>query len=193
MKGHDENNPKDFYRIFFALLLDDIVKETLIKLTHSLKKSSLCHYVNWKKIEKLHITVHFIGKTSKEKIPSLITSVQKKISVLPTFNLEFMHLSAFPPTKRPHVLVLNIHPSSPLLKLAETIVEGATEAEIPREKRPFLPHLTPGKFKKLPPATQVYPRMTFPILAIKEVVLLKSVQTESGVVYEIIKRLRLNT
>jgi len=191
MQGHEKNS-KDFYRIFFSLLLDDTSKEALIKLIHNLKKSSLCHYVHWKKIEKLHITLHFIGNTTKEKIPLLIESVQKKIATLPTFNLEFMNLSAFPPTRHPHALVLNIKPSASLLKLVEEITHGVTEAELSGDKKSYIPHLTLGKLKKIPPATVLYPKTMLPNLSVKEVVLLKSVPIEGDTVYEVIEKLNLS-
>ena len=176
-------------RLFFALLLDDTLKETLVTFIKSLKKSF--HPIRWTKPENLHITLHFIGNVLPEKIPLLVSNVQQKITGLTTFDIEFTALLLFPPSRHPHTLAVEIRPSPPLLNLAHEIREGSIEAGLVGDKKTYIPHVTLGKLKIPPHINFTNQKINFPKLPVTQVVLLESIQAAEGVEYQTVEKIKL--
>jgi 2'-5' RNA ligase len=92
------------------------------------------------------MTLKFIGEVPEAKfsaIRSALTVVRSDQSV----RLEFRGLGFFPNEKHPRVFWAGIE-ASPNLKILAAEIEQTTEKlGIPREKRPFSPHLTLARFE----------------------------------------------
>lgn len=193
MKKHSEKESSHFYglnhRLFFALLLDDSLKETLVTFIKSLKKSF--HPIRWTKPENLHITLHFVGNVPAEKIPLLVSNVQQKITGLTTFDIKFTELLWFPPSRHPHTLALGIKPYPSLLNLASEIRQGSIEAGLVGDKKTYIPHVTLGKLKIPPHINFANQKTNLPKLPVTQVVLLQSIQTAEGVEYQTVEKIKL--
>jgi 2'-5' RNA ligase len=96
--------------------------------------------------ENLHVTLKFIGEVPETKLAAIrnaLAGVRPDQSV----TLDFRGLDFFPNDKHPRVFWAGIE-ASPNLKTLAADVDRATEKlGIPREQRPFTPHLTLARFE----------------------------------------------
>ncbi|WP_454784477.1 RNA 2',3'-cyclic phosphodiesterase [Legionella sp. WA2024007413] len=135
----------DTLRTFFAILLP---KETQVPLSDSLKTLQpimSSEYIRWIPIEKMHITLQFLGNLPQEKLMAVVESARSAIKTLPAFRLEFGPFEWFPTLRHPKILSLSVQPQVTLAILADTIGSALTALNIPIEKRPFRGHMTMGR------------------------------------------------
>jgi len=66
-------------------------------------------------------------------------------------HVDLLGLDAFPDRRRPRVVWIGLHPPEPLLALQQRCEEALGRAGISREPRPFVPHLTIGRFRERGP------------------------------------------
>lgn len=186
-----DNTEVTFKRLFFAVMLDDSLKETLMKLIHSLKKLSANRSIHWTRPNNLHLTLHFIGNTPLDKIPQLLRNVRQNIALFPSFQLNFSHLHLFPPSSHPHALALSIVPSMPLTELVAKVRQGVIDTQLTGNKKPYIPHITLGKFKQLPNLKTRQQQIKFPPLFVEQIALVQSQSTVKGVEYHTLEVLKL--
>jgi RNA 2',3'-cyclic 3'-phosphodiesterase len=131
-------------RLFVALEIPSDVRENLAVLIKSLRAVS--PQTRWVRPENLHVTLKFIGEVPEGKLAAFraaLAGVRSEQSVA----LDFRGLGFFPNEKHPRVFWAGIE-ASPNLKTLATDIDGATEKlGIPREQRPFSPHLTLARFE----------------------------------------------
>lgn len=73
-------------RVFFAIIFP---KSTQVRLSRSLKtlqNTLLSDYIRWVHVEKMHITVQFLGNLPQEQLILLIEKVQSAIKIHCQFN-----------------------------------------------------------------------------------------------------------
>jgi len=131
-------------RLFVALEIPSAVRENLAGLLKSLRAVS--PQTRWVRPENLHLTLKFIGEVPETKlaaIRSALAGVRSDQSV----TLDFRGLGFFPGEKHPRVFWTGIEASPNLKTLAADIDVATEKAGIPREKRPFSPHLTLARFE----------------------------------------------
>jgi 2'-5' RNA ligase len=131
-------------RLFAALEIPAAVRENLAALLKSLRAVS--PRTRWVRPENLHVTLKFIGEVPETKLAAIrnaLAGVRPDQSV----TLDFRGLDFFPNDKHPRVFWAGIE-ASPNLKTLAADVDRATEKlGIPREQRPFTPHLTLARFE----------------------------------------------
>ena len=136
-------------RLFVALEVPAAVRENLASLLQMLRAVS--PQTRWVRPENLHVTLKFIGEVPQTKLAGIreaLSGVRSKQLV----TLDFRGLGFFPNEKHPRVFWAVIV-ASPNLKTLAADIDGATEKlGIPREQRPFSPHLTLARFE--PPRLQ---------------------------------------
>jgi len=131
-------------RLFVALEIPSTVRENLASLLESLRAVS--PQTRWVRLENLHVTLKFIGEVPQAKLAGIRGALAGVRSEQPV-TLDFRGLGFFPNEKRPRVFWAGIE-ASPNLKTLAADIEGATEKlGIPREPRPFSPHLTLARFE----------------------------------------------
>ena len=130
-------------RLFVALEVPAAVRENLASLLQTLRAVS--PQTRWVRLENLHVTLKFIGEVPQTKLAGIrdaLSGVRSKQLV----TLDFRGLGFFPNEKHPRVFWAGIV-ASPNLKTLAADIDGATEKlGIPREQRPFSPHLTLARF-----------------------------------------------
>ena len=101
--------------------------------------------------EQLHLTLVFLGEIADARVPDIVAVMTADLP-LPAFDIEFAHCGVFPPHGPPRVLWLGVdggagHARSVFEAVAERLESGGG----PRERRPFVPHLTLGRWRGAPP------------------------------------------
>src|SRR4029077_1465668 len=94
----------------------------------------------WVRPESLHITLKFIGEQTPERVEAITERLRRAESRV--FEIRAAGHRFFPTAKAPCVFWVVIHAGAQLAELAECIDIGTAELGIPREDRPYSPHLT---------------------------------------------------
>ncbi len=131
-------------RLFVALELSDALRAAVRELLDRLQRAHA--EVHWVRPEGMHLTLKFIGEVPEDKLASIrqaLSSVQSAKLV----TMEFRGLGYFPNERRPRVLWVGIEASENLAALAAQMEAALEPLGIARENRPFVPHLTLGRFK----------------------------------------------
>jgi RNA 2',3'-cyclic 3'-phosphodiesterase len=131
-------------RLFVALEIPTAVRDSLAALLQSLRR--LSPQPRWVRPENLHVTLKFIGDWPPEKLEGLRNALAAVCLAEPV-TLGFRGLGFFPNDKRPRVFWAGIEASPNLITLVSEIDHTAEKLGIPREPRPFSPHLTLARFE----------------------------------------------
>jgi 2'-5' RNA ligase len=94
----------------------------------------------------MHLTLKFIGEAPDEKLSS-IQEALKEVSSPKPVRADFRGLGYFPNQSRPRVVWVGVEASDNLVPLAAEVENSLAPLGIRREKRPYVPHLTLGRFK----------------------------------------------
>lgn len=131
-------------RLFTGINLAEEVKQNLERLLMKLKPSAR---LNWCAVENLHITTKFIGEWPRERLDELMR-VLGEVPRPGPLSIGVRGLGWFPNPHAPRVFWAGIQ-APPELKQLAASTEEALDAMlgIPREQRPFSPHLTLARIK----------------------------------------------
>ncbi|WP_392538128.1 RNA 2',3'-cyclic phosphodiesterase [Legionella sp. 227] len=132
-------------RIFFAITFPKKIQIKLSNYLKSLQETILSDYMRWVDVEKMHITLQFLGNLPQEQLISVTEYVHAAIKNLSPFQLELGQLEWFPALRRPKVLSLTVQPQAGLAMLSDTIGKALIALNVPIETRPFRGHLTLGR------------------------------------------------
>ena len=138
MKGNSNE-----HRSFLAVTVSTEVREELESLQHGLPE------VRWTPFEQMHITLKFLGDVSTQTLETLQQEVMELH--IPSFTLRFAGLGTFLPRNGPPVLWAGLESEEALQGLFRNIESMAGRLGIPKEKRPFKPHLTLGRLRRRQP------------------------------------------
>jgi 2'-5' RNA ligase len=173
-------------RLFVALEIPSAVRENLAALLESLRAVS--SQTRWVRPENLHVTLKFMGEVPETKLAATRSVLAGVRSDQPV-TVDFRGLGFFPNEKRPRVFWAGIEASPNLKTLAADIESVVEKLGIPREQRPFSPHLTlarfepPGLPEKLRSAIQENAAREFGSLRTNQYHLIESKLKPSGAEY----------
>ena len=173
-------------RLFVALEIPPAVRENLAALVRDLR--AIAPQPKWVRAENLHITLKFIGEVADTKLEAIRQALGKVRSEAPV-TLDFRGLGFFPNEKYPRVFWAGMEASANLKGLAADIDRAMEKLGIPREQRPFSPHLTlarfepPGLPEKLRAAIQENATREFGSVAAREFHLIESKLKPGGAEY----------
>jgi len=172
--------------LFVALEIPFAVRENLAALLESLRAVS--SQTRWVRPENLHVTLKFMGEVPETKLAATRSVLAGVRSDQPV-TVDFRGLGFFPNEKRPRVFWAGIEASPNLKTLAADIESVVEKLGIPREQRPFSPHLTlarfepPGLPEKLRSAIQENAAREFGSLRTNQYHLIESKLKPSGAEY----------
>jgi 2'-5' RNA ligase len=127
-------------RLFLAVNLPPEVRQAIVDAAAPLREAAPT--LPWVDVEKLHLTVKFLGQQSEEMAARISDAMLGVAARNRAVGVELGDIGAFPNFRRPRVVWLGVS-SEPKLELLHHDVETACEAlGIPVEGRPFRPHLT---------------------------------------------------
>jgi len=132
-------------RLFVALEISTNVRKCLASLIRELREVD--PNPKWINPDNLHVTLKFIGEVAPEKVAEIgdvLAAVRTPQQVI----AEFRGMGFFPDARRPSVAWVGIE-SPPILSFLATEVNRVlAPLGIPREEKPFVPHLTIARFKE---------------------------------------------
>jgi len=173
-------------RLFVALEIPPAVRENLAGLIRDLR--AIAPQPKWVRPENLHITLKFIGEVADTKLEAIRQALGEVRSEAPV-TLDFRGLGFFPNEKYPRVFWAGMEASANLKGLATDIDRAMEKLGIPREQRPFSPHLTlarlqpPGLPEKLRSVIKENATRDFGALHINQFHLIESKLKPSGAEY----------
>lgn len=117
-------------RLFIAIDIPDPVQQQISQL--------YCHFhgVSWVPPERLHITLAFLGKVQKNRLPQLNRQLEKVY--FEPFTLHCDRFGSF----RSGDIWLGVTPEEQITQLQQTILNVLDEIDMGFEGRPFKPHIT---------------------------------------------------
>lgn len=149
---------------------------------------------SWERVEKLHLTLKFIGEIAPERVGALSGAAERAALHSQSFILALGGRGAFPPRGNPRVLWLGVEDSAgPLISLHNRLEDECAAVGFARESRPFHPHLTLARIRAPQGARQLaelhrqtdFERMEF---TVADIVVLRSELGPGGSRYTEISR-----
>jgi 2'-5' RNA ligase len=125
-------------RIFIGIDLDPEVRARIERFLEGVE--GFAPEARWVRPESLHITLKFIGEQPPERVEAMTERLRRVESG--AFEIRVGGYGFFPTAKAPRVFWIGIDAGPQLAELAESIDIATAELGIPREDRPFSPHLT---------------------------------------------------
>jgi RNA 2',3'-cyclic 3'-phosphodiesterase len=125
-------------RIFIGIDLDPEVRTRIERFIEGVE--GFAPDARWARPESLHITLKFIGEQPPERVEA-ITERLRRVDAN-AFEIRAGGYGFFPTAKAPRVFWIGIHAGPQLAELAESIDIATAELGVPREDRPYSPHLT---------------------------------------------------
>jgi len=178
-------------RLFLAINLPNEIKAQLADLVLKLVKANKNKPIKWVGEDNFHLTLHFLGDVTEEKISEISKTLEPIVSNFPTLNFSLSNLiNAFPDLNNPKVIFLEMKElnDGKTIKLQQTIGTILRSLGFETDPRPFRLHLTLGriKFKTI---LQI-PNYQLPIsnFQINSIDLMESALTPSGPIYNIVKQ-----
>ena len=135
-------------RSFVAFDLPRPVIEQLADAQKRLKQSA--SGVRWVSPGAIHLTINFLGDIDEELAPSIHQAMQESVAGSPALTLFLTEIGAFPNKSRPRVVWAGLGGDVEGLSRIKVRLDGLLEPlGFTPEKRPFKPHLTIGRVKKM--------------------------------------------
>jgi len=125
-------------RIFIGIDLDREVRARISRFLDGVE--SFAPDARWVRPESLHITLKFIGEQPPERVEAITERLRRVEGS--AFEIGSAGYGFFPTAKAPRVFWIGIQAGPQLAELAESIDRATAELGIPREDRPYSPHLT---------------------------------------------------
>jgi 2'-5' RNA ligase len=131
-------------RLFVAVPVDEALRAQARGRIEELAKAG--GDVRWAAAEGLHLTLRFLGSQPPRLLDPLRRAVDAVASAAKPFELAFDRLDYFGRRGRPDVIWAGTsRGGNTLIRLAAALDAAFAQAGIPREGRPFQPHLTLGR------------------------------------------------
>lgn len=135
-------------RVFCAIELPLEARTRAVEHITRLRDGVPYAHAGWERLEKLHITLKFLGEMASNQIEALSNAASRAVQRTRSFSLALEGAGAFPPRGVPRILWLGINDSSGALsQLQSHLEEEGESAGFAREERPFHPHLTIARIR----------------------------------------------
>ena len=125
-------------RIFIGIDLDPEVRARIERFLEGVE--GFAPDARWVRPESLHITLKFIGEQPPDRVEAITDRLRRVEGN--AFEIRAGGYGFFPTAKAPRVFWIGIHTGPQLAELAESIDMATAELGVPREDRPYSPHLT---------------------------------------------------
>lgn len=163
-------------------------------------KKNLRHenYINYVKINQIHLTLKFLGSTHEDDIPAIIEACQQVAKRHQPFTMYFDRTGLFGSNRVPRVLWLGMNDQpKALIDLESDLLDAFDDLGYLRDRQNFVPHLTVCRIKQLvdkPFFMQIYnsiEQKTYLHADVKELVYFQSFLQPTGPFYKILKKIPL--
>jgi RNA 2',3'-cyclic 3'-phosphodiesterase len=173
-------------RLFVAVPLPPPALEVAADLLRTVRP--LEWPVRWVRDDGLHLTLKFFGEVTSDRVETIEEMVQFATAGMAPMELSLSAAGAFPSSRHPRVLRLEISAGPDLELLQDRLERGGEQIGFAPEGRPFRPHVTLGRVKegqRLPAGAmrQIESWPTGTAFRADQVVLFESRQTRDGPAY----------
>lgn len=176
-------------RCFVAIALPPSVKALLVRVQDALRRADAD--VKWVEEENLHLSLKFLGDLEEEALSRLKGVLSVEALRWPAMSLSYAGIGTFPERGEPRVVWAGCGGDvEKLAALAGAVERSAEQVGVPRERKPFVAHLTVGRVrsgrnvKRLLSAISSQREVPLGRDDVKEFVLYQSTLTDQGPVYE---------
>ncbi len=184
-------------RSFIALSCPIEIQQSAREIQHSFKAHNHNNAWQWVHLEKLHLTLRFLGRINQGSVPYLHEAIMLALKGRATFSLQVQGLGCFPHPARPRVLWMGIDdPTLALQDIHEQLTQVLPKVGFPADNKPFRPHLTLGRKRKdikqgnIQHLLDTYHDYLFGTITVKQIHLYQSRQHRGGVTYTILKSVK---
>ncbi len=171
----DNTFGRSLARAFLAIRVPGNLALTLHQQAAALFTAGL----RWMTPEQLHITLRFLGNSSKSQLGQIISRLEYDLVNISTFVAHTGRLCVFPSERRPRILALEAEGGLALKRLVGICEHAAVQADFCAETRRFRGHISLGRFrdKHLRPldALAALPGFSF---AVQQIELLESINVQ---------------
>ena len=170
----------DLVRAFLALPIDPAARSRVADAMEDLRP--LLRGLRWVSTEGWHLTLRFLGPSTREALDHLSQKLLGAASVCPAGEGRLRELGLFPERGSPRVLWLNIELPEPVRALQQACEAAARTAGFAPEQRPFKSHLTLGRWRERVPRPQL-PFVGSGVARLDELILFRSDLRPQGALY----------
>ena len=135
-------------RTFIAADIPPIIQKSITQQVNNLRNVLGNTSVRWVPVQNIHITLKFLGDTSKASMDELTRILHMEADAHADFDIHINGLRSFPSPKRAHVLYIGIQDSAELEALQRGIETACARIGFEPETRRFSPHLTIGRVRQ---------------------------------------------
>jgi len=139
-------------RTFVALELPPAVRSVLADQQTRLQNHLTAQRITtlrWSPVENIHLTLRFLGDTSRTQRDALIEGLRTVASTWSPFSLRLAGLGCFPNCRAPRVLWQGVAGDLAALGALQADVEALVQQiGFAAEERPFSPHLTLARARR---------------------------------------------
>jgi 2'-5' RNA ligase len=140
--------PQETIRTFIAVELPREIHDRLQQLRDDLGTSM--PDVRWTKHGNIHLTLKFLGDVEVSRIDKISDSLMDVARQFPPFAVSLAGIGAFPNSRKPRIVWVGVKKGADrLVEIARSIEASMKRLGFPRERRPFRPHLTVGRIRRL--------------------------------------------
>lgn len=182
-------------RLFIAIDISDAVRSAMEVYVRALKEIR-ASAIRWERIEKLHLTLKFLGDTDAGKIPAIVSALARTAKAHEAFDLIIERTGVFPTPQKARVLWIGVRPNETLSKLHGDIETQLVPLKVAKETRRFDPHLTIARIRdsrQARPAIDMHASNEFGAMKcrVSDLKLYESKLLPGGSVYSVLKRFPL--
>ncbi|WP_375558748.1 RNA 2',3'-cyclic phosphodiesterase [Bernardetia sp. OM2101] len=183
-------------RLFIAIPLPQFLKDALQECQEWLSSYPEMKAVNnWIEPSKMHITLHFLGDVSHQKI-SQIQEIIKEIETKHPLTLTMKDIGTFEKNDLPHVLWVGINKNEALSNLYQELAQKLEKIDLEIEStnaENYIPHVTLAYIRTNDEVKKTIKKRLEKIIVgeigvwdSNQIELISSTQTKEGAVYKVI-------
>jgi RNA 2',3'-cyclic 3'-phosphodiesterase len=188
-------------RAFVAVVLDERVRSAVAAAIERLRP--LGSAVAWVPPRNLHVTLHFLGDQSEERLADAEAALADAAAGSAPLDVTFHGIGAFPGLERPRILWVGLaHGALEVRRLQARVTDALAVRGFGKEERAWHPHLTIGRVhderrwrrETGPPLRSALAQaatMTFGTQRVAEVALMRSELSPAGARYTVRRALSL--
>ncbi|MPN10579.1 RNA 2',3'-cyclic phosphodiesterase [bioreactor metagenome] len=192
---NEQATQDEHWRLFIALLVPASIRETLAAVQAGLHKAAPNALIRWTNQEQLHLTLRFMGNVPASSLDELAAALKAAALKCDALRLCTQGIGFFPNSTRPRVVWSGVADDDHRLERVFQVVQEATNPFTvePQEHR-FTGHITLSRVKAIRSAELAELRLTaekyegrsFGAWQANELVLMRSVLSDSGARHEVI-------
>ncbi|OGE31298.1 2'-5' RNA ligase [Candidatus Daviesbacteria bacterium RIFCSPHIGHO2_02_FULL_36_13] len=111
--------------------------------------STLITQVRLTSLDKIHLTLAFLGEQSDDLVPKLTEILEEAAKNISPFEVTPAYIDGFPDIHNPNILWVGVKGDiDKVLQIRERIKDGLASIQLPVDERRFIPHITIAKFNE---------------------------------------------